>query len=105
MNKNLYRATLKNAYVTFVSHYNKVLDVQSFEENEGKMLRETRITCAPLCMKEGSLCYAMHWMKWKMNTGPLKDFYDNEDKKRKRKARLEHHRKVTSDEITPTKKR
>ena len=105
MSENQLNASLKNAYVTFIAHYNRALDVQSFEENEGNLLRESRITRAPLCMKEGNLLYAIHWMKWKMGTLPLKEFYDNESRKKKRKARLKYHKKVALGEIKPAKRR
>ena len=105
MEENLYKATMKNAYVTYIAHYNRAMDIQSFEENEGVKLRESKICRALMCMKNGSLKYSMHWIKWKMNTGPLKDFYDNEERKQKRKAKLDYHKKMRIGEIKQAKRR
>ena len=49
-------------------------------------MRHAEITRPPLCMKNGSLKYALFWIKWQIENGPLKEHYTKERRKRKRQA-------------------
>ena len=83
--ENKYFATMKNAYVVYVSHYNRALDFHSFNWHcERKGMRATGITKPPHCMRQGSLLFSLLWVQWKIENGPEKDFYDEMRKKTKR---------------------
>ena len=85
--ENKYHSKVKCAYQVYVAHYNRVLDYHSFDENyENRGMRHTEITRPPLCMKNGSLKYALFWIKWQIENGPLKEHYTEERRKRKRQA-------------------
>ena len=96
-NENKYFATVKNAYVVFVSHYNRALDFKSFNlHNEQKGMRPTGITKPPHCMMQGSLLFSLLWVQWKIENGPEKDFYDEMRRKKKRKKMEEEAAKEAS---------
>ena len=83
--ENKYHCKIKGAYQTFVAHYNRVLDYHSFDSNrESEGMRHTEITRPPHCMTVGSLRHALFWIKWQLENGPLKEYYDEERRKRKR---------------------
>ena len=82
--ENKYHCTIKGAYKVFVANYNRVLDYHSFDDNkESAGMRRTEVTRPPLCMKVGSLKYALFWIKWQIENGPLKNYYTEERRKRK----------------------
>ena len=85
-NKNF--ATVKNAYKVFVAHYNRAVDFHSFEGLDHKgTIRTTEIIRPPYYMKEGSLKFALHWVKWQIENGPLKGHYIEQRRERRRKRR------------------
>ena len=87
-NENKYIASVKDAYVVFVEYYNRGLDWRSFETDDREVEFRPSTTKMPhLCMKQGSLVFAMQWTKWQVDNGPMKEFYD-EKRKRKRKAKM-----------------
>ena len=72
----------------YVSHYNRALDFLSFDrDNERKSMRETQVTKPPHCMKEGSLKHSLYWVKWRVENGPEKAFYQ-EVRIRKKRAKV-----------------
>ena len=75
-------ATVKDGYVTFIVHYNRALDYHSFVTNTHNKLRETEISRAPKYMKDGSLKFACQWLKWKIEKGTFKEWYDQQRKKK-----------------------
>ena len=82
--ENKYHSTVKGAYKVFVANYNRVLDYHSFDDNrESAGMRHTEVTRPPLCMKNGSLKYALFWIKWQVENGPLKEYYTEARRKRK----------------------
>ena len=85
--ENKFFATTKDAYIVFVSHYNRALDFKSFDRfNERKGVRPSDVTKPPLCMREGSLRHSLHWVKWQIENGSEKAYYQ-EMKIRKRRAK------------------
>ena len=78
--ENALIATVKDGYVTFMVHYNRALDYHSFDTNTHNKLRETEISRAPKCMKDGSLTFACQWLKWKIEKGIHKEWYDQQRK-------------------------
>ena len=81
--ENEHSATVKDAYVTFVAHYNRVLDWHSYGEGYTHKLRKTQLTKPPYCMKKGSLLFAIQWIKWQLENGSEKDHYVEQRRKRK----------------------
>ena len=75
-NKNKFFVTLKDAYIVYVSHYTRTLELKSFNrDNERKGMRNTEVTKPPHCMQEGSLKHVLHWVKWKVENRPEKSYY------------------------------
>ena len=95
--ENKYHSKVKGAYQVFVAHYNRVLDYHSFDwQKESEGMRHTEITRPPHCMKEGSLKHALFWVKWQIENGPQKEYYDDERRKRKRNRMLREAMKEAS---------
>lgn len=84
--ENRFFVTLKDAYIVYASHYNRALDLDSFKRDnaERKGLRSTIITKPPLCMQEGSLKHSLYWIKWKIENGEEKPYYQEVRRRRKR---------------------
>ena len=81
--ENTHIATLRDAYVYYVAHYNRQLDTQSYRESgNGECLRPSTISKPTICMKEGSLKMALQWVQWQLNHGPHAEHYANERRKR-----------------------
>ena len=86
--ENKYTASVKDAYVVFVEHYNRGLDWRSFESDDHEeRFRPSTTKKPPYCMKHGSLMFAMQWTTWQIENGPMTEFYD-EKRKKKRKAKM-----------------
>ena len=81
--ENEHSVTVKDAYVTFVAHYNRVLDWHSYGEGHTHKLRKSQITKPPYCMKKGSLLFAIQWIKWQIENGSEKEHYAEQRRKRK----------------------
>ena len=81
--ENSYCATTKDAYTVFVAHYNRRLDIHSFECSTAETIRQTEISNLPTCMMQGSLKYCIHWLKWQMAHSSYSGFYVEEEKRRK----------------------
>ena len=78
-------ANEKDAYVVFTSHFNRQLDIHSYNESgNAEALRPTQITKPPLCMREGSLKHAIRWIKWQKAYGPHADWYNSQRRRRQR---------------------
>ena len=85
--ENKFFVTTKDAYVVFVSHYNRALDFDSFNRhNESAGIRSSDVTSPPLCMKQGSLRHALTWVRWQIENGEEKA-YHQEIKIRKKRAK------------------
>ena len=82
-NENSYIATIKDAYVTFVVHYNRAIDYTGFVEADHHKIRPTTVSKVPSCMRMGSLRFACQWVKWQIENGPYKDWYAQQRKNRK----------------------
>lgn len=82
--ENCYIANERDAYVTFKAHLNRRLDHHSFENSTNETIRPTQITRVPKCMREGSLYYAIEWIKWQRAHGPHSEWYAEQRRKRKR---------------------
>ena len=82
-NENSHCATIKDAYIIFVAHYNRVLDWHSYGEGYNHKLRPTRLTKPPYCMRKGSLLFSIQWIKWQIENGSEKELYDEIRKRRK----------------------
>ena len=96
--ENEHSVTVKDAYVTFVAHYNRVLDWHSYGEGHNHKLRKSQITKPPYCMKKGSLLFAIQWIKWQIENGSEKEHYAEQRRKRKiaekeKEAERENHKK------------
>ena len=86
--ENKFFATLKDAYIVYVSHYNRALDLHSFnKDNESAGMRDTQVTKPPHCMQEGSLKHSLHWVKWSVENGSEKAYY-RELRIRKKRAKV-----------------
>ena len=73
------------AYQVFVAHYNRALDFHSFDPYHGSAgMRQTEITKPTYCMQEGSLKFTLFWIRWQIEKGPKKDYYDEQRAKKKR---------------------
>ena len=82
-NEHSYTATLRDAYVYYVAHFNRQLDLHSYKESgNSEMLRESEISKPTKCMKVGSLKYALKWVQWQQYHGPHSEHYRNERRKR-----------------------
>ena len=57
-------ACLKQAYVVFESHYNRRLDVYSF--NKKKKIRKDTVRPIPRCMQDSALKHVLEWCKYHM---------------------------------------
>lgn len=82
--ENKYTATVRNAYVVWITHYNRRLDNKSYRDNLEGYLRDSQMSKPPLCMKDGSLKFSLQWIKWQIENGLMKDHYDQERAKRRR---------------------
>ena len=76
-NENSYVATLRDAYMIYVAHYNRYLDLDSFKTSDTERLRLTKICKPTKCMKMGSLITAMRWVQWNLEHGPHSEWYIN----------------------------
>ena len=74
-NENSHSATVREAYIHFVAHYNRVLDWHSYGDGFTHKLRKTQITKPPYCMIKGSLRHAIQWIKWQTENGSEKEWY------------------------------
>ena len=82
-NKNTHIAGLRDAYVYYVAHFNRQLDIHSYRESgNAESLRASTISKPTKCMKEGSLKVAMQWVQWQLNNGPHAEHYATERRKR-----------------------
>lgn len=100
--ENNYTATVKDAYIHFVAHYNRVLDWHSYGDGHTHKLRSTQITKPPHCMRMGSLRFALQWIKYKIENGPEKDWYVEQRRKRKlERMTKEAERKLCNNEFKP----
>ena len=86
--ENKHSATLREAYIHFIAHYNCVLDWHLYGEGFTHKLRKTQVTKPPYCMRKGSLKHAIQWIKWQIENGSEKEWYD-ELRRRKRLKRME----------------
>ena len=83
--ENYFIANEKDAYVVFTSHFNRQLDIHSYNESgNAEALRPTQITKPPLCMREGSLKHAIRWIKWQKAYGPHAEWYNSQRRRRQR---------------------
>lgn len=85
--ENEYEATLKDAYVVFIEHYNRQLDVYTYQQDGGegdRISRESTPVMVPHCMKVGSLFHSIEWINWHINFGPHKAFYEKQRAKKRR---------------------
>ena len=97
-------ANEKDAYVTFVAHYNRVLDWHSYGEGSTHRLRPTETTKPPHCMRKGSLKFSLEWIKWQIENGSEKDYYD--EKRRIKKIELKEKqaaKELKKKEFKPTR--
>ena len=69
--ENKFFVTMKDAYIVYISHYNRALDYVSFNRDQkSKGLRSTEINKSPHCMVEqGSLKHSLYWTKWNVEYG------------------------------------
>ena len=103
--ENSHSATVKDAYVTFVAHYNRVLDWHSYGEGDTNRLRPTKITKPPHCMRKGSLRFAIQWIKWQIENDSEKVHYDELRKRRKLdEYEKEREKELRKKEFKSTKK-
>ena len=100
--ENKYTATLKEAYVHYIANYNRALDWHSYGENPRK-LRKTQITKAPYCMRKGSLKHAIGWIKWNIEHGPHKEWYNTQRETRKRDRIIRETERITRNEFKQRK--
>ena len=83
--ENKCHSSVRCAYQVYVAHYNRVLDFHSFNwHNDSAGMQQTEITKPSYCMKEGSLKYALFWIKWQIENGPEKAWYEQERERTKR---------------------
>ena len=96
-----YTATIREAYVYFVAHFNRQLDLHSYKESgNSESLRDSDISKPTKCMKVGSLKYALMWVQWHRYHGPHAEHYRNDRCKRDavrraKAARAQHNNRVT----------
>ena len=94
--ENSHTASVKEAYIHFVAHYNRVLDWHSFGDGSTNKLRKSQVTKPPYCMKKGSLRFAIQWIKWQIENGSEKEWYTELRKRKwletKEKAAVEEER-------------
>ena len=81
--ENTHIASLCDAYVYYVGHYNRRLDIHSYDESRNAESLKPSEICKPTkCMKAGSLRHCINWVNWQLHHGPHADFYTNEHRKR-----------------------
>ena len=99
--ENPHIATLRDAYVYYIGHFNRRLDIHSYHESgNAERLRASEITKPTKCMKAGSLKYCMEWVNWQLHHGPHAAFYAAERSKRmlikaQKKAKEERYNRIT----------
>ena len=82
--ENSYIATERDAYAVFVAHFNRRLDLHSFENSDAERLRPTEVSLPPKCMREGSLTHSIRWIKWQIRHGPHSEWYADQRRKKAR---------------------
>ena len=104
-NENSKTATVKDAYTTFLAHYNRVLDWHSFGEGDTHRLRPSKLTKPTYCMRKGSLLFAIQWIKWKIENNTEKA-HKEEVRKRRKLDELEKkmERELREKEFKPRKR-
>ena len=76
---------MKDAYIVYVSRYNRALDYTSFNrDQESKGLRSTVVNKPPHCMVEGGLKHSLYWIKWNVEYGLEKPYHQEIRIRRKR---------------------